>query len=136
MKKINFFTQSSLDPLFKNSPSFWVVCQLGEILPTSFLAFQVPSSFIQGGFSGKILNRPKKLIATCTKVLPNMFCPHSFLFMLPFSSSKPSPNDILCGTQICYAHFVTYDDAIPILMECMQTTCHGISFPPIRVYIL
>jgi len=66
-------------------------------------------------------------IVTGTKVQPNMFCPQ--LFMLPFPSLKPSPNGFLCVTRICYAHFVTCD-AIPILMECMQTTCHGMSFFP------
>jgi hypothetical protein len=135
LKKINFFTQTSLDPLFKNSPALSTVSIGGDL--TDFLPFLPSFKLLHTrGFNGKILNRPKKLIATCTKVLPNMFCPHSFPFMLPFSSSKPSPNDILYGTWICYAHFVTYDDAIHILTECMQTTCHGISFPPIRVYIL
>ncbi len=81
---------------------------------------------------GEILNQKKKSIAIDTKVPPNMFCPHSF--MLPFLSPKLGPNDILYITQICYAHFITCD-AIPILMECMQTTCQGMSFPPIRVYV-
>jgi hypothetical protein len=38
-------------------------------------------------------------------------------------------NLALMASWICYADFVTCD-AIPILMECMQTTCHGMSFFP------
>ncbi len=42
------YTQTSLDLFFKIFPSLYKVeCQLGEIWSISFLAFQVPSSFIQ-----------------------------------------------------------------------------------------
>ncbi len=46
--KFSKYTQTSLDIFFKNSPSLYKIeCQLLEIWSISFLAFQVPSSFIQ-----------------------------------------------------------------------------------------
>ncbi len=84
-----------------------------------------------------------------------MFCPHSFLlpFLFPKNKSqrhllcntnmlcpfrnlslKLNPNDIFYVTQICYAHFVTCD-AISILIKCMLTTCHGMPFLSIMVYV-
>ncbi len=72
-----------------------------------------------------IVSKPTKLSMTCFVLI------HSCYLSL---SLKLGPNGIFCVTQICYAHFVTCD-VIPILIKCMQTTCHGMPFLPIKVYI-
>ncbi len=73
-----------------------------------------------------IISPPTKISPTCFVLI------HSYY---PSHSMKLDPNNILYVTQICYAHFVTYD-TILIFIKCMQTTCHGMPFLPIRVYVL
>jgi hypothetical protein len=68
----------------------------------------------------KILDRPKKLIATHTKVSPDMFCPQLFLFPFPSPSCHVLSSFVLSCS--CYPSLPHPDMFCPHLSSAVPVT--------------